>query len=150
MRWTNQPKTGKQAGSAGKTGWGVSRVASTFWMLAAVLALHFANPAQTAVTTTPVATSYEAALGLTANDHPNLPYADLRNAVQLLGTETRSLATKSTSPFPGFDDQVGQSPCGSACMALGGAANAPPADATLPAAAVAPAFQPRAPPSLLA
>ena len=149
MRWINQPKTGRRTRAASNKGWGKSRVASTFWMLAAVLALHLANPAQTAVTTVPAPTSHEVALGLTANDHPNLPYADLRNAVQLLGTETRSLATKSTSPFTG-DDQVGQSPCGSACMAFGDAAHAPPAEATLPAAVVARAFRPRAPPSLLA
>ena len=150
MRWTHQPKTGRQTGSASKKGWGMSRGVFTFWMLAAVVALHLANPTQTMRMAAPTATNLDAALSLTANDHPNLPYADLRNAVQVLGTESRSLLTKSTSQFPGFDDPVGQSPCGSICMAFGDAANAPPAEASPPAAIVARAFQPRAPPSLLA
>ncbi len=150
MRWTHQPRIGRQTGSASKKGWGVLRGVFTFWMLAAVVALHLANPTQAILTTAPNATNLEAALSLTANDHQNLPYADLRNAVQVLGTESRSLLTKSTSQFPGFDDPVGPSPCGSACMAFGRAANAPPAETSLPAAIVARAFRPRAPPSLLA
>ncbi|MGE4219255.1 MAG: hypothetical protein AB7G39_07385 [Alphaproteobacteria bacterium] len=136
-------------GSPRKEGRNGSCFAFTLWLIAAVLALHVTPPADLS-RVGPTLAGAEHVLGLSANDHPNQPYADLRNAVQVLGTETRSLLTKSTSPFTGFDDPVGQTPCGSSCMAFGVAANAPPAEASPPAAIVARAFQPRAPPSHLA
>jgi len=127
-------------------------LAFALWIVAAVMALHLGNPAQDlngVAWTAASADEASEASGLAASDQPSQPIADLRSTAPALGTESRTLVTKSGPHVPGFDDAVGHGPCGPSCMAFGDAAHAPPAPNTLPAAVVARAFQSRAPPSVL-
>lgn len=150
MRLDERLTASRIGGGARRRGGGMSHVAFAFWVVAAVMALHLGNPAQNLHSSTPSTVASHDGFGLAADDQPDQPYADLRNAVRVLGMETRSLPTKSTPHFPGLDDPIGYAPCGTSCLAFGDAAQAPPAGDLPPAALAARAFHPRAPPSLLA
>ena len=145
----NGPSSENRIGDR-RRGGGVTHLASSLWIVAVVLALHWGNPVQDIRIPTSSATLGQNSLGLSAGLQPDQPYADLRNVVRFMAAETRSLLTKSTETFSGSDDPTGHVSFGSSRMAFGGAPNAPPAGSAPPAAATPRAFQQRAPPSLLA